>query len=106
MATSTKQDKTADALAEVLAGARAAAATRRYSVADNARRGRCADDKTTVACGALATGKLAGEQALVWENGTQQHGMPLHVVLVAIRDGVISRATIDALLGNTPEAGA
>jgi hypothetical protein len=101
----TAKDKTSDALAEVLAGARAAAATRRYAIADNAKRGRCADGKTTVALGALATGKLAGEEALVWENGTAQSALPYHVILVAIRDGVIPRATINALLGNA-EAGA
>lgn len=97
----TKQATASDAVAEVLAATRAANASARYTVNDRAKRGRCADGKTTVALGALATGKLAGQEAIVWENGTAQLALPYHVILVAIRDGVIPADVIASLLAPT-----
>lgn len=91
-------------IADTLAAARASAATSRYSVPDAAKRGKC-DDGTFVALGKLAKGARAGEDALVHINGTAQSGLPYHIVLAAIRDGAVPRATIMALLGNA-EAGA
>lgn len=74
-----------------------ASTPKRYTVPARALRGDIGDG-TSVVTGALATGKLAGEESLVHENGTAQSALPLAVVLVAIRDGIIPRATVEALL--------
>lgn len=74
-----------------------ATAAKRYTVPARAKRGDVGDG-TSVAIGALATGKLAGEESLVHENGTTQSALPLAVALVAIRDGVIPREVVIALL--------
>lgn len=74
-----------------------ATAKPRFTIDSRATRA-AVGDGTHAAVGVVTTGTYAGEETLVHINGTNMQGMPLAVVLCAIRDGAIPRGAIDAIL--------